>query len=155
MNGTTGLSFTSAPYLINFRATVPGNYTVNIQTTNACGTSTASFPVRAQYCSGGGRNSRYSVFPDPANSEIFIRKATDSSSYSFDSGVIDSESESMTTVESLTMEIYDLSGNLVRTKRFEKSTCSTSIEISDLKEGNYFIRVLGEEVEETHQIVVQ
>ena len=155
MNGTTSLSFTSAPFLINFRALVPGNYTVTIQTTNACGTSTASFPVRAEFCPGGGGNSRYSVFPNPASSEISIGEAKDSLSDNFNSGFINYGSESMTTDEPLTMEIYDFNGNLVRTKGFEKSTYRPSIDISDLKKGNYFIRVVGKEVDETHQIVLQ
>lgn len=158
INGTSTITFSTAPVQINFRATVPGNYSVTIMTTNECGTSTSGFPVRAKYCSGGGRDSRqFSVSPNPASSEISIDYLTDpssnSSSLDFNSNVSVSESKKLN--RQLTAEIYDFNGVLVLTKQFDKSKENLTIDISDLKKGNYFLRIVGKEVDETHQVIFE
>jgi len=147
MNGTTNLTFTTAPRLINFRATVAGNYTVTINTTNACGTSTATFPVVAQFCSTGGRSSfLYAIYPNPASSEIFI---------SYDEEITENgfKTNSVTENESIRTELYDFGGNLVRAVNFGKSENIPSIDISDLKKVNYFLRIAAKETDEVHQII--
>jgi len=152
MNGTTNLTFTTAPYMINFRALVAGNYTVTIKTTNICGTTTATFPVNAQNCSTGGRNSAsYAVYPNPASSVIYItyEQATGS-----EEGFMKA-SNSVTETETLTTQLYDFGGNLVRTVNFAKSGTIPSIDISDLKKGIYVLKIIAKELEETHRIIIE
>ena len=150
MNGTTNLTFTTAPRIINFKATVAGNYTVTFKTTNTCGTSTATFPVRAQLCSTSSRSAdMFDVYPNPASSEIFI--AYDRAMVS--ENVLMGTSNSVTENESITTELYDFGGNLVRAVNFGKSGNTPKVDISNLKKGIYFLRILAKETDEVHQIV--
>jgi|GEM_PF-1954416 len=94
----------------------------------------------------GGTNSMM-VYPNPSSSEIFIGLA-ESTEQQYGGRVL-----SVTKEESIKTEIYDFSGNLVLAKQFEKSGSVPSIDISELKRATYFLRIIGKEVDEVHQII--
>lgn len=89
------------------------------------------------------------VYPNPSSSEIFIDYDERAQS---ENGGID---PSVTSENPIRTEIYDFSGNLVQTKQFEKSSNVPSMDISDLKKATYFLRIIGKEVDEVHQIIKQ
>ncbi|PIE99916.1 MAG: hypothetical protein CR994_08715 [Maribacter sp.] len=55
----------------------------------------------------------------------------------------------------LTLQLFDFSGNLVRSDTFEANTLEKKLDISGLRKGTYFLKIIGKEVDETHQIVVE
>lgn len=87
------------------------------------------------------------IYPNPSSSEIFI--GYDEKAQSENGGI----DPSVTSENPIRIEIYDFSGNLLRTEQFEKSSNVPSIDISDLKKANYFLRIIGKEVDEVHQIL--
>lgn len=93
------------------------------------------------------------VYPNPASSEVYVKVVdkTDADAR------IDSNdsSEFLPTESELTLELYDFSGNMVRSDKFEARTTEIKINVSGLPKGNYFLRILGKELNETHQIVVE
>ncbi len=98
---------------------------------------------------GNCQGSSYSmvVYPNPSSSELFIR---------YDESVKaqnDKQDLSVTAEAPIQTEIYDFSGNLVQTKQFERSGSIPSIDISNLKKAIYFLRIIGKEVDEVHQVV--
>ncbi len=87
------------------------------------------------------------VYPNPSISEIFIRydEKVRTENVDFDRSVTDENP--------LQTEIYDFSGNLMKTKVFEKSSNIPGIDITDLKKATYFLRIIGKEIDEVHQII--
>jgi subtilisin family serine protease len=88
------------------------------------------------------------VYPNPSSSEVFI--AYDDEKSSAENG---GQIRSVTEEDPLKTEIYDFYGNLVMAKQFEKSSNVPSINISDLKKATYFLRIIGKEIDEVHQII--
>ncbi|SEL20440.1 Por secretion system C-terminal sorting domain-containing protein [Maribacter orientalis] len=85
------------------------------------------------------------VYPNPSDSEVFIGYNEKSES--------GNPNSSVTLDNPIQIEIYDLTGALLRTKQFAKSVSIPSIDISDLKKATYLLRIVGKEVDEVHQIV--
>jgi hypothetical protein len=54
----------------------------------------------------------------------------------------------------IVVEIYNFSGILVRKQVFEAGL-RPSIDISDLRKGNYILKIISKEMEEVHQIIKQ
>ncbi|TLF44465.1 S8 family serine peptidase [Maribacter aurantiacus] len=88
------------------------------------------------------------VYPNPSSSELFIVYDYEKSSDE-NGGRI----RSVTEQGPLKTEIYDFYGNLIMAKQFEKSSNVPRINISDLKQATYFLRIIGKEIDEVHQII--
>lgn len=85
------------------------------------------------------------VYPNPASSEVYVKTVEDS----------DLRTELFTSEVLLTLELFDFSGNLVRSDTFEAKTIEKKLDVSGLRKGNYFLKIVGKEVDETHQIVIK
>lgn len=104
-----------------------------------------------QNCGGGGY--MMVVYPNPTSSEVSIAYSAETTSEDGSRKSISSGPKSATMDGSIQLELYDFSANLFLKQNFEKSENVPSIDISDLKKGNYFLRIVGKEVDEIHQIV--
>ncbi len=83
--------------------------------------------------------------PNPTSSEIFLDLAAKE---------LSSQGAGVTEIYgSLNMMLYDFNGKLVLEKQFDKSTGRPSLDLSELKKGTYILRIIGKELDETHQIV--
>lgn len=91
------------------------------------------------------------VYPNPSRSEIYIGYNDNNKVKAKNGGL----GLSVTAENPVRTEIYDFSGNLVKTKQFEKSGTIPSIDITNLKKATYFLRIVGKEVDEVHQIIVE
>ena len=117
---------------------------LSVENTGSCGFATASRTITQSGC---GSNFAFVVYPNPSSSEIFISNDENAN------GQNERRDLFVTAEERLQTEIYDFSGNLVRAKQFDKSSNVPRIDISDLKKASYFLRIIGKEVDEVHQII--
>lgn len=155
INGSTSLMVSSAPLTLRYNAARAGTYTVTLTTTNSCGSTVTNFSVRAKTCSPGGGRNALVLSPNPSSSEIFIDRvvASDKSVTIFD-GAFQAQSVNTGEEEFIATELYDSGGNLVRRQEFEISSERPSIEVSTLRKDNYFLKIIGKEIDEVHQIIV-
>ena len=49
----------------------------------------------------------------------------------------------------------DSSGNPTKTEQFDGKNEQVKLDVSGLREGNYFLIIKGEKIEETHQILIK
>lgn len=87
------------------------------------------------------------VYPNPSSFEIFIGHAESTEQQ------YAGQELAVTQEDPIRTEIYDFAGNLVLAKQFEISGNVPSIDISELKRATYFLRIIGKEVDEVHQII--
>jgi hypothetical protein len=98
-------------------------------------------------------SSAMAIYPNPVSSEIFIETVpSENTTNSTNSEFL---SQSRLSIENIPIrtEIYDFSGTLLKTNSFEMSTEILRIDVSDLAKGTYFIRIVGKEIDEVHQII--
>ncbi|TMU50426.1 T9SS type A sorting domain-containing protein [Flagellimonas algicola] len=159
IEGGSSVTYDYAPTPINFYGTRAGTYTVTLRTTNSCGTSSVSFPVKVVNCGGGGF---FSVYPNPSNDGTFyvgersyenasLRSPRTTSTSSVSSN---GQSKSRGTSEKYSFEIYDRYGKMLFEKRNRKWNGEMELNLKRYGNGMYFLRILGKESEETHQIVL-
>ena len=98
-------------------------------------------------------SSSMTVYPNPTSSEIFIEQVPLESTSSETLSISQSQSKSATADSSIVTEIYDFSGTLLRTDSFKISDDMPRIDVSELKQGTYFLRIISKNVDEVHQII--
>jgi hypothetical protein len=113
-----------------------------------CGTATV-FSLINQGC-GNARTSSTQVFPNPASDQIFVAKVLDEKKDS--NGFSES---SLPTFEDVTLELYDYTGTIVKSEIYRKGNIELRLGLSEFKKGRYFLRIVGKEIDETHQIVIE
>lgn len=124
------------------------NVTVQVRAQNSCGWSQWG-NVSPDIISCGGF---FAVYPNPADTEVFIATNTESTVSSQTSVA---PRNTMADFGAITMELYDFSGNRVKKEKFTKGTSNIRIDVSSLKKGIYILKLTGKEVDETHLIVIQ
>jgi hypothetical protein len=154
--GTSAFTTGVAPLNIRFRSTVPGNYTVTLTTTNACGSTATNFTVVARNCStGGGRDRMYMVYPNPVDTELNI--AINDTLLNVSSFQKTDSNENIVLQKEVPFIIilHDFEGRLVKQQQFSKLGDIQKVEVSDLKKGIYFLKIIARELEETHRIIIE
>tara|TARA_R110000744_G_scaffold166316_1_gene283371 strand:+ start:2484 stop:3458 length:975 start_codon:yes stop_codon:yes gene_type:complete len=136
-NGTLLLSSSSSSVYLNWGCS---GGLLKVTCNTACGAAQLDRTIY-QNCS----YNIMTVYPNPSDSEVFIGYNEKSES--------GNPNSSVTLDNPIQIEIYDLTGALLRTKQFAKSVSIPSIDISDLKKATYLLRIVGKEVDEVHQIV--
>ncbi|MCK0157664.1 S8 family peptidase [Cellulophaga sp. F20128] len=124
----------------------PGTYNIQAKVKTSCGWSNWSGPVAINVTSGGYY---YSVYPNPASSDIFVSE-------------IQSERSQNTNLTSkdlptnIKLELYNFTGNKVRNLDLDSNkTKESKLDVSSLAKGNYFLRIVSKEVDEVHQILIE
>ena len=112
-----------------------------VQSSNTCGQGSGSTFVSG--CSGG----YYTVvYPNPATSEITISRKADSQTLSGSVLMLE---------ENLKIDLFDFSGNKVKSVRTNKNTADIKIKLDGFPKGNYFLKIKGRDIDETHSIIVE
>jgi len=88
----------------------------------------------------------YSFYPNPASSQIIIEKID-----KVDPINISSKSSE----EEGSIIFYNFNGAEVKAEKYDLKSSSYTIDVSDLKEGNYFMKIGKGKEEETHQIIIR
>lgn len=127
-----------------------GWYEFQVRTTNSCGTSQwAGYEVEYIDCSLGGGGEMYSIYPNPASSEINIAPNPEKTT-------ANTETQNLLYQQKAPQiaKLYDFNGAFV--KDIELDTYGTTkINVSNLKEGLYFLKIRVREEEETYKIFVK
>lgn len=141
LNGST----TGTSYSNNFNVYVGcnGGY-FYAQSTDSCGSTSGSTFIPG--CSGGGGPYYMQVHPNPANNYIFVSEALSTK---------DSELQMDTFDEFVTINLYDFTGKLVKSKSVNRKKGELKMDVSDINSGNYFLKIVGKEIDETHQIIIE
>src|SRR5690606_28766453 len=124
-----------------FYVNVPGNYLLTAKAANECGESIMFF-----YITIGGNNN-YAVYPNPASSEINIEKTAGDQN----SGFAQSSTNTMATTPT---QLFDFNGVLVKTIEIDPNENITTLDVSGLKEGLYFLIIGVGEEQKTYKIIV-
>ncbi|UOY06191.1 S8 family peptidase [Muricauda sp. SCSIO 64092] len=123
-----------------------GFYEFQVRSTNPCGSSTwAGYEVEYIDCSQGGGEFLFSVSPNPASSAINITPLLEKMS---------SESELLDGPDEITLTLFDFSGQPVQT-RTTMSNLESKMDVSLLRKGMYFLKIVGRKENETHQVVIE
>ncbi len=133
-----------------------GFYVFETRAINACGTGEwAGYEVEYLDCSGGsgGGEGEYSFYPNPSSSEIFIERKT--KNYAIGSEVLNSTTQLYDSNENFRVEIYNNFGQLITSKEHVGITSKLKLDISYLKKGNYFLKIIYENSNEVHQLIVE
>lgn len=121
------------------------NVTVKIRAYNSCGwsdwanVSPGIMPCGMMF---------FTVSPNPAQSEITINTIEDFSNNT--SPINDKGVKEYLSVE---IELYEINGNRIKQMTFNKND-SMKINISHLKRGMYFLKIIAGEIQETHQLMI-
>ncbi len=113
-----------------------------VQSSNSCGLGSGSAFV--QPCSGGGYYA--TVYPNPVSNEIKVIKNIAKEDY---------RNLNLAFEESLLLTLYDFSSTIVKSMEFGASLEELNLDVSDLKSGNYFLKISGKDLEEVHQIIIE
>ncbi len=135
---TSGSSYVTLPFGCN-------GGLLKVEAQSQCGTASDSALIPSG-CASTSFSSMV-LLPNPASLEIRLVPRQQNLSIS-ESDLLKVQ-ESM---EPITTEIYDFMGNKVRSITFKKNV-KPIIDISALRKGTYFLRITGNEFEETHPFI--
>ncbi|WP_108804243.1 T9SS type A sorting domain-containing protein [Aquimarina sp. Aq107] len=141
INGSTQVT-TSSSYL-NYYVGCGGGY-LQVQATNSCGDSaygSQSIPG----CSGIGIYSMR-AYPNPTSDQLTIERMSTTKNFSFDNNIV---------VESTIITLHDFTGATVKQIKMDYKTNKIQLDVSNLKGGNYFLKITGNGKDETHQIIIE
>lgn len=139
-------SSTSSSFSKRYRCEGGSSY-IDVTANTPCGTDSAR-KYFYEDCTGG-ESHRMVVSPNPSSSIIYISEPLDEGL-----GSLVESSDLRTFNENLLLELYNFNGTLVKTKKDQRNT-ELSLDVSSLKKGNYFLRIHGKELDETHQIIIE
>ncbi len=120
-------------------ASRPGNYTLTLTTSNACGSKQSTIFVTAISC--GGPGGLFSVYPNPSTETLNIEKI-----YSTTNN-LNSISYNQNTIYNL----YDFKMNLISKGNIKGLT---TIDVSKIKKGRYILQIVSGENSETHHLII-
>lgn len=145
IDGMSEMTYQDAPVLFNFLSTSAGNYLVELFTTNACGISRAAMYVTSERCGGPGG---FSISPNPASTEVMIKSNTEKSNTT-------NQIQSLVFTQTNKLaKLFDFNGAFVKEVELNL-TGTTKLDVSNLKEGMYFLKIQAREEEETYKIIVK
>ena len=126
---------------ISMFATMPGNYRITLTTSNPCGSSQATIYVRAVHCN----QSFFSTYPNPADNYLTIeKKHTEKTS---------EKTSSMNFKKSIgSFKLYNFNSELVLSGQLKNLT---NIDVSNLREGKYILKIHTNGNIERHQIIIK
>lgn len=149
INGQSEVTFTNAPVpLIYFSSSSPGTYLVQLFTSNPCGgESRGAMYVTSETCGLGGPGG-FNVYPNPASNEVTIEANPEKSNSTY-------ETQSLVIAPSTQLaKLYDFNGAFVKDIELDPYG-TTKLDVSNLKDGMYFLKIQGRQEEETYKIIVR
>ncbi|MGB5819282.1 MAG: T9SS type A sorting domain-containing protein [Saonia sp.] len=114
-----------------------------VQASTSCGQSSGSNFIQPG-CSGGGFY--LTVYPNPADNEIYIEKNSEHESFKKDNASFDGP---------VSLTLYTFGATMSKSMKYDSSSEKLTLDVSDLKKGNYFLKITGKGIDETHQVIVE
>lgn len=137
-------------------ATQPGNYTMTLTTTNDCGSKQSTIFVTAENCGGpGGPGGLFSIYPNPATSELTIESSEEVESQNDilnKSSALKAKAKDLELSELYSYEIYDQFSALKQKGEFRELI---KVNLTTLKKGLYLIKIKSKSYSEVYKFVIQ
>ncbi len=114
---------------------------LEVRSTTSCGTGSYTDIIY-----GGCGGYYLMVYPNPAGNEVKVKLNTENENF---------RNSNLAFEGGITLTVYDFSATMVKSMEFVGSLEELKLDISDLKKGNYFLRISCKEIDETHQIIVE
>ncbi|NAS13574.1 T9SS type A sorting domain-containing protein [Poritiphilus flavus] len=141
LNGST--TWTSTSTTTSRYVGCYGGY-LTVQAAGNCGPGSGGTGIPSG-CSGGGFY--FSVYPNPSNDEINIAQVHQQKN--------SSSTPILSLSNALTLSVYNMSGQLLKSVRKDGGRETFSMNVADLKKGNYILKITGKGIDETHQVIVE
>lgn len=104
--------------------------------------------VTSERCGGPGDPGGFSISPNPASNEITIKSNNEKSKNTY-------ETQSLILAPSTQLaKLYDFNGAFVKDIELDPYG-TTKLDVSNLKEGMYLLKIQVREEEETYKIIVR
>lgn len=114
-----------------------------VQASNNCGQGSGSTFVPP--CSGGG-GYYTTVYPNPSDTEITVEKNRQHAGYRASEASFENP---------VTLRLYDFGATMVKSQTYKESSVQLRLDVGDLKKGNYFLKITGKGIDETHQVIIE
>ena len=134
---------------VEFYLNQSGNYFFTATATNGCATHPYFVSVNI---GGTGPDPMFRVAPNPVKTNTLI--VQDISSDSKNSKNINKTANTLS--EDVTLTLYDFNGHVVQTKTLQRGSAGKEyrLDVSGLKNRNYFVKITCGTIEETYQIIL-
>lgn len=129
-----------------------GNYVLTAKATNECGTYLLFYTLRISNTPGLGDVFRYTVAPNPITSNNLSIGETPTENLEMQSLSLQAE----TPQQQVRIELYDFTGTLIRAQNNVAKTYNNAyaMDVTDLQNGHYFVTIIAQDFNETHQIII-
>ncbi|WP_422350835.1 T9SS type A sorting domain-containing protein [Flagellimonas sp.] len=91
----------------------------------------------------------FTVYPNPTASELKVSNVNPVGDGSI------AKNNGSRTVDPVQLELYDFSGNLVKTMKYDQTGTRTTMDISTFKKGTYILKIVCRGVDESHLVVFE
>ncbi|WP_228237683.1 T9SS type A sorting domain-containing protein [Allomuricauda sp. M10] len=146
INGQLISTTSSSSFSYRYPCSTGSSY-VGVVANTACG----SRSDQAYYYEDCGSGHRMVVYPNPASSEITISQIQEKKEVYYPS----LSSESISQARDIVLTLLDFTGKPVKEMAFNEPTQDVKMDISTLTKGIYFLRIVGNDVDETHTVVIE
>jgi predicted Zn-dependent protease len=146
INGQLISTTSSSSFSYRYPCSTGSSY-VGVVANTACG----SRSDQAYYYEDCGSGHRMVVYPNPASSEITISQMQEKKEVYYTS----LSSESISQARDIVLTLLDFTGKPVKEMAFNEPTQDVKMDISTLTKGIYFLRIVGNNVDETHTVVIE
>ncbi len=169
-NASNNFAMTASNNHAQFYNPTPAFGIVTVKVRDNCGWSAPTFLViNLIDCSGGGGFGNFRMTQNPIESETLTVIETEhgqsnlnNSSQSNNNGQGNSgqnnssQSNNNGNQNKVTLEFYDFTGNLLKTKRVNRNHIDRKyhLNVSRFSNDNYFIRIIYNEIDEIHQVIL-
>lgn len=102
----------------------------------------------------GSSGHRYAIYPNPVSSTLTIGPVNEQRDVAESQSITHGETRDEQ-LENVVLSLYDFSGNIVKEKNLIGRAENVSIDVSDIGKGIYYLRIYGEEVDETHRVIIE
>lgn len=115
-----------------------------VQSSDSCGSTSGSTFINS--CSGGGGYYVSAVYPNPTSNELNV---VESETYR-------AEGNSNSVLKDIiTLSLYDFNASMVKSIKLDGRKNELKMNLSGLRKGNYFLKIEGREISETHQVIIE
>jgi hypothetical protein len=134
---------------VEFDLNIEGNYFFTVTAENDCG----SFPYFVSVKIGGiSPDPMFTIAPNPVESNTLVVQDISSGSKDLDKN----SANTRTLFDNVSFTLYDFNGQIVQSKTIKRGSSGKEyrLDVSGLKNQNYFIKISCGNVEETYQIIL-
>lgn len=121
---------------------------------NTCGSISQDYSFKSVSSSGGGCN-HYSVSPNPSSSAVEIVAPNIPAPCGTAPYAASSLEQSESSLTISTVDVYTLDGQLRYSKRFEDKPKMVTLDLKELRNGVYILKISGGTLLETHRIHIR